>query len=173
MVKALIGLGSNLDAPRQQVLRALQELAQLPQSKLIKHSSLYETEPLTLPTLDSSHGQSVEIQPPYINAVAEMLTALAPEALLDQLQSIETAHQRVRGEVRWGPRTLDLDLLLYGNETIATQRLTVPHPGVTERNFVLIPMVEICPELKLPDGRAISELPACHDQQGVKRCLPE
>lgn len=170
MVMALIGLGSNLDAPRQQVLRALQELSQLPQSKLTKHSSLYETEPLTLPT---PPGHSVEIQPPYINAVAEMMTALAPEALLDQLQSIETAHHRVRGEIRWGPRTLDLDLLLYGNEIIATQRLSVPHPGVTERNFVLIPMVEICRELKLPDGRAISELPACHDQQGVKRCLPE
>lgn len=170
MVKTLIGLGSNLDDPQQQILRALQELSQLPQSKLIKQSSLYETEPMDPLT---SPGQAADVQPLYINAVAELMTELEPEALLDQLQSIETAHQRVRGAVQWGPRTLDLDLLLYGDENIATQRLTVPHPGVTERNFVLIPMVEICPELKLPDGRAISELPACHDQHGVKRCLPE
>ena len=167
MVKALIGLGSNLNEPLKQIQSALRELSQLPQSECTQYSSLYETEPM------GPADEPDYIQPAYINAVAELETELAAEELLDQLQSIETAHQRVRGEVQWGPRTLDLDLLLYGNEIIATQRLTVPHPGVTERNFVLIPMVEICPELKLPDGRAISELPACHDQQGVKRCLPE
>lgn len=169
MVQAFIGLGSNLQQPLTQIRDALRELAQLPLSKLIKQSSLYETEPMGPPSLS---GQPDYDQPRYINAVAELETELAPEELLDKLQSIETAHRRVRGEIQWGPRTLDLDLLLYGDETIETERLTVPHPGITERNFVLIPMVEISPELKLPDGRAIAELPACRDQHGVKRCPP-
>jgi len=164
MVKAYIGLGSNLDEPLQQIQGALGELAQLPQSQLLKHSSLYETEPM------GPADQSDYLQPGYINAVAEVETELDPVELLDQLQSIENSHQRVRGEIQWGPRTLDLDLLLYGDETVETERLTVPHPGITERNFVLIPMVEISPELRLPDGRAIAGLPACHDQHGVKRC---
>ena len=162
MVNAFIGLGSNLDEPLAQVRSALRALDQLPQSTLIQHSSLYETAPM---------GSAN--QPNYINAVAELATELAPEALLDQLQLIETAHQRVRGAERWGSRTLDLDLLLYGDEIIGAERLTVPHPGLTERNFVLIPMAEICPELRLPDGRAVAELPARHDQHGVKKCIPE
>jgi len=169
MVQAFIGLGSNLQQPLTQIHNALKELAQLPQSKLTKHSSLYETAPMGPPGLS---GQPDYEQPGYINAVAELATELAPEQLLDQLQSIENSHHRERGEVQWGPRTLDLDLLLYGDEIIETERLTVPHPGITERNFVLIPMVEISPELKLPDGRAIAELPACHDQHGVKQCPP-
>jgi 2-amino-4-hydroxy-6-hydroxymethyldihydropteridine diphosphokinase len=170
MVKALIGLGSNLNDPRQQLETALQELSQLPQSELTRYSSLYETAAMGPVTLS---GQPAYQQPDYLNAVAELETELGPEVLLDQLQSIEAAHQRLRGEIQWGPRTLDLDLLLYGDETIGTARLTVPHPGVAERNFVLIPMVEIRPNLKLPDGRSIAELPACHDQRGVKRCPPK
>lgn len=166
MVQTFIGLGSNLQQPLTQIRNALRELAQLSRSKLIKHSSFYETEPM------GPVDQADYDQPGYINAVAELETELAPEELLDKLQSIETAHRRVRGDIQWGPRTLDLDLLLYGDETIETERLTVPHPGITERNFVLIPMVEISPELKLPDGRAIAELSACRDQHGVKRCPP-
>ncbi len=166
MVRAFIGLGSNLNQPLTQIHSALTELTYLPDSELTKHSSLYETEPM------GPVDQPDYIQPGYINAVAELQTRLAPEALLDQLQAIEDSHNRERGEVQWGPRTLDLDLLLYGDEVIQTERLTVPHLGITERNFVLIPMVEISPELKLPDGRAITELPACHDQNGVKRCPP-
>lgn len=162
MVKAFIGLGSNLDEPRAQIEIALQELAQLPHTHFVRASSRYLTAPM-----------GPADQPYYINAVAELETELTPVALLDQLQAIESAHQRVRGVNQWGPRTLDLDLLLYGDETIGTERLTVPHPGVAERNFVLIPLVEISPELTLPDGRAIAELPACHDQHGVKRCPPE
>ena len=164
MVKAFIGLGSNLNDPHAQVKTALQELAQLPCSELTKYSSFYETEPM------GPADQPDYIQPGYINAVAEIETELEPESLLDKLQSIESAHQRVRGEIQWGPRTLDLDLLLYGDKMIHTERLTVPHPGITERNFVLIPMAEIQPDLRLPDGRAITELPAAHDQHGVKRC---
>ena len=167
MIKAFIGLGSNLNDPRTQVETALAELALLPRSKLTTFSALYETEPM------GPADKPDLVQPGYINAVALLMTELEPEKLLDQLQSIENRHQRVRGEVQWGPRTLDLDLLLYGDETINTERLTVPHPGITERNFVLIPMVEIRPDLKLPDGRAIVDLPASHDQHGVKRCPPK
>ncbi|MCW8983212.1 MAG: 2-amino-4-hydroxy-6-hydroxymethyldihydropteridine diphosphokinase, partial [Gammaproteobacteria bacterium] len=154
MVKAFIGLGSNLNSPRLQLENALQELAQLPKSQLTCFSSLYETAPM------GPVDQPDYVQPGYINAVAELETELAPEALLDQLQLIESVHQRVRGEVQWGPRTLDLDLLLYGEQIIETGRLSVPHPGLTERNFVLIPLYEIRADLKLPDGRAIADLPA-------------
>jgi len=141
-----IGLGSNLDDPRAQVSTALQELAQLPESSLVTHSSLYRSDPVGPPG-----------QPDYINAVAALDTQLSPETLLDALQAIEQAHQRVR-KIHWGPRTLDLDLLLYGNETIATPRLSVPHPFMTQRNFVLWPLAEIAPELILPDGRSLQAL---------------
>lgn len=141
-----IGLGSNLDDPRAQVSTALKELAQLPESSLVTHSSLYRSDPVGPPG-----------QPDYINAVAALDTQLSPETLLDALQAIEQAHQRVR-KIHWGPRTLDLDLLLYGNETIATPRLSVPHPFMTQRNFVLWPLAEIAPELILPDGRSLQAL---------------
>ncbi len=167
MVQAFIGLGSNLQQPLTQIQNALKELAQIPRSKLTNHSSLYQTAPM------GPVDQPDYEQPEYINAVAELATGLAPEQLLDQLQSIENDHHRERGELQWGPRTLDLDLLLYGEEIIETGRLTVPHPGIAERAFVLIPMLEISPELILPDGRAIAQLPACHDHHGVKRCLPK
>jgi len=144
--RAWIGLGSNLDDPHTQVSTALNELAQLPDSSLIMHSSLYRSDPVGPPG-----------QPDYINAVAALDTQLPPEALLDALQAIEQAHQRVR-KIHWGPRTLDLDLLLYGNETIATPRLSVPHPFMTQRSFVLWPLAEIAPELILPDGRPLQAL---------------
>jgi len=144
--RAWIGLGSNLDDPHTQVSTALNELAQLPDSSLIMHSSLYRSDPVGPPG-----------QPDYINAVAALDTQLPPEALLDALQAIEQAHQRVR-KIHWGPRTLDLDLLLYGNETIATPRLSVPHPFMTQRNFVLWPLAEIAPELILPDGHSLQAL---------------
>jgi len=146
MVRCYIGLGSNLEEPRQQVLQALEELAQLPASKLVDASSLYRSDPVGPPG-----------QPDYINAVACLETTLEAHALLDQLQAIEQAHDRVR-KIHWGPRTLDLDLLLYGNDTISTERLTVPHAFMTERSFVLWPLAEIAPELQLPDGQKLDQL---------------
>lgn len=145
-VRCYIGLGSNLDNPRQQVSTALLELAQLQDCTLVSQSRLYRSDPV-----------GPQDQPDFINAVAALDTTLPPHALLDQLQAVEQQHQRVR-ERHWGPRTLDLDLLLYGNETLATDRLTVPHAFMRERAFVLWPLAEIAPELKLPDGSCLSTL---------------
>jgi len=146
ILRAWIGLGSNLEHPPQQVRRAFEELRQLPDTTLVAHSSLYRSEPLGPPD-----------QPDYINAVAALDTRLAPEPLLDRLQAIEQAHRRVRTR-HWGPRTLDLDLLLYGDRVIATPRLTVPHPGIYTRHFVLWPLAELAPQLILPDGRPLQAL---------------
>lgn len=145
-VTAYIGLGSNLDDPLRQVQTALTELAGVRQSRLLKASGLYRSAPM------GPAGQ-----PDYINAVAALETTLAPDELLTQLQQLEARHQRVRKE-RWGPRSLDLDLLLYGDAVIDSEHLSVPHPGLTQRNFVLIPLCEIAPDLILPDNRGLSEL---------------
>ncbi|WP_409523749.1 2-amino-4-hydroxy-6-hydroxymethyldihydropteridine diphosphokinase [Nitrincola sp. MINF-07-Sa-05] len=142
-VRCFIGLGSNLDNPTDQVMQALKELQDLPGISLMASSSLYRSDPM-----------GPQDQPDYINAVAMLDTQLTPLALLDQLQTLEHAHQRIRLQ-HWGPRTLDLDLLLYGNQLITCERLTVPHPGLTERNFVLWPLAEIAPDLKFPDGSLI------------------
>ncbi len=145
-VQAYIGLGSNLDNPVQQLQQALIELAQLPGSDLQLHSSLYRSDPVGPPG-----------QPDYINAVARISTVLDAHQLLDQLQSLEKLHQRVRTQ-RWGPRTLDLDILLYAQHIIDSQRLQVPHPYIQERNFVLYPLAEMNPDLVLPDGTLLSDL---------------
>ncbi len=145
-LRAWIGLGSNLEDPLAQVSTALQELKLLPDTTLAARSSLYRSDPVGPPG-----------QPDYINAVAALDTRLEPEALLDALQAIEQMHQRVR-KIHWGPRTLDLDLLLYGDQVISTPRLTVPHAYMTERNFVLWPLAELAPELILPDGRSLNTL---------------
>ena len=141
-----IGLGSNLDDPIGHVSSALKELALLEECELIKASSLYSSAPV-----------GPQDQPDFINAVAEIATELSPEALLDQLQSLEQKHQRVR-ERHWGPRTLDLDILLYGNQIIETERLSVPHTFMHERSFVLYPLAEIIPDLITPKGIALSSL---------------
>lgn len=141
-----IGLGSNLEDPEAQVTTALQELSAIPDTKMLGQSVLYRSDPV------GPAGQ-----PDYINAVAAIETQLEPEVLLDHLQAIETAHERKR-LVRWGPRTLDLDLLLYGSETIQSDRLTVPHPEIPNRAFVLYPLAELNPELRFPDGKPLREL---------------
>jgi 2-amino-4-hydroxy-6-hydroxymethyldihydropteridine diphosphokinase len=151
---AFIGLGSNLDEPRQQVARALRELAGLPDTTLAAQSSLYRSAPMGPPD-----------QPAYINAVARLETRLAPEALLDALQAIEARHGRVRGDERWGPRTLDLDILLYADVRIDKPRLQVPHPGLAERNFVLQPLAEIAPDLDIPGLGPLRDL--------LARCPPD
>ncbi len=146
MVTAYIGLGSNLADPQARLRRAFAELAQLPQSQLLAQSSLYRSAPM-----------GSQDQPDYLNAVAALETALSPLALLAGLQAVEVAHQRVRGE-RWGPRTLDLDLLLYADQTIDLPTLTVPHPGLYERNFVLYPLAEIASGLVIPGLGVLGEL---------------
>ncbi|HEB92318.1 MAG TPA: 2-amino-4-hydroxy-6-hydroxymethyldihydropteridine diphosphokinase [Gammaproteobacteria bacterium] len=146
VVTAYIGLGSNLADPQARLRCAFTELAQLPQSQLLAQSSLYRSAPL-----------GPQDQPDYLNAVAALETALSPLALLAGLQAVETAQQRVRGE-RWGPRTLDLDLLLYADRTIDLPTLTVPHRGLYERNFVLYPLAEIAPGLVIPGVGVLDEL---------------
>ncbi len=146
MVTAYIGLGSNLGTPVEQLNRALAELALLPDTQLKRNSRFYQSPPMG--GLD---------QPDYINAVAELETSLNPEELLAKLKAIETAHGRIRGE-RWGARTLDLDLIVYGSIIIDMPDLKVPHPGMHERAFVLYPLYEIAPHLDIPGRGCITEL---------------
>ncbi|SDZ98078.1 2-amino-4-hydroxy-6-hydroxymethyldihydropteridine diphosphokinase [Alkalimonas amylolytica] len=145
--RCFIGLGANLNEPVAQLQRAIAALAGLPASKLGQVSSLYASRPM-----------GPQDQPDYVNAVAELHTELAPLQLLDALQQIEQQQGRLRKAERWGPRTLDLDLLLYGNEQLNSERLTVPHYGLAEREFVLYPLQEIAADLQLPDGRSIHGL---------------
>lgn len=155
--RCFIGLGSNLDDPRQQLLNAFEALSAIEGCTLGRRSSLYRSDPV-----------GPQDQPDFINAVAELYTSLEPEALLDQLQRIEQLHRRVR-ERHWGPRTLDLDLLLYADQIIDTARLRVPHPYMSERGFVLWPLAEIVPELVLPDGTPLEQLLALNPMGTLER----
>ncbi len=155
---AYVGLGSNLDDPIAQVGRALRELAGLPETRLTRTSALYRTAPM-----------GPANQPDYINAVAELQTSLSPPALLEALQCLERAHARVRTAERWGPRTLDLDVLLYGDNVLEDPQLCIPHPGLAVRAFVLIPLAEIAPTLMVPGLGPLSGLLAALDPQGIER----
>lgn len=146
-IDTYIGIGSNLDDPVSQVTQAIEELRNLHDSSLISCSSLYRSPPM-----------GPADQPDYINAVVWLQTRLAPLMLLDTLWNIEMSHGRVRGNQRWGPRVLDLDIILYGAQKIDESRLTVPHPGMSERAFVLYPLMEINPDLHIPAHGLIREL---------------
>jgi 2-amino-4-hydroxy-6-hydroxymethyldihydropteridine diphosphokinase len=143
---AYIGIGSNLDDPRAQVLQAFTELDRLPHTRVVKKSSLYRSAPI---------GHAA--QPDFINAVAQLETGLPAERLLAELQEVEARHGRVRSFPN-APRTLDLDVLLYGNAEIRSTTLTVPHPRMHERAFVLKPLLEISPQLSF-------DLAACAQQK--------
>ena len=154
MSLAYVGLGSNLDDPRRQVGQAISELAGIPATRVLKRSSLYRSEPL---------GHAA--QPEFVNAVAALDTVLEPEALLGELQAIEARHARARS-FRNAPRTLDLDLLLYGDRVQRSARLELPHPRMHERAFVLEPLLEIEPGIAVPGrGRAQDLLAACAGQR--------
>lgn len=158
-----IGLGSNLGQPAEQLRQALQAMDQLPQTRLAKASSLYSSAPV-----------GPADQPRYTNAVALLETALEPLQLLDALQSIEQQHGRVRTGERWGPRTLDLDILLFGNRAITHERLQVPHYQMHLRAFVLYPLAEItAASLPLPDGRTLIDvLIQCPQDSSLHRLTP-
>ncbi|QPB42331.1 2-amino-4-hydroxy-6-hydroxymethyldihydropteridine diphosphokinase [Rodentibacter haemolyticus] len=141
-----IALGSNLNTPVEQLNNALKAIDNLAQTNLIAVSAFYQSKPL-----------GPQDQPDYVNAVAKIETQLAPLALLDELQRIENEQGRVRLR-RWGERTLDLDILLYGNEIIRNERLTVPHYDMHNREFVIVPLLEIAPDLTFPNGLNLSEL---------------
>ncbi|CAM3770916.1 2-amino-4-hydroxy-6-hydroxymethyldihydropteridine diphosphokinase [Rheinheimera salexigens] len=147
MTRCFIGLGANLAQPIVQLQQALSAIQALPNTKLVDASAFYGSKPM-----------GPQDQPDYVNAVVAIDTELAAEALLDHLQQIEQQQGRQRKANRWGPRTLDLDILLYGQQIISTERLTVPHYGLSQREFVLYPLAEIAPELILPDGTVLQHL---------------
>jgi 2-amino-4-hydroxy-6-hydroxymethyldihydropteridine diphosphokinase len=154
---AYIGLGSNLEGPSSQIERALELLDAVPDTRLVARSSRY---------LSAAYGP--EEQPDFVNAVALVLTTLGPWTLLGHLQKIERMQGRIAG-VRWGPRTLDLDLLVYGDRKIDEPSLTVPHAGIAERNFVLLPLREIAPELVIPGLGQIGDIAVSECEPRISR----
>ncbi len=147
MTIAYIGLGSNLSEPIKQIQQAVTEIAKIAQSNISAISSIYLSKPM-----------GPQDQDDYINAVLALETGLSALDLLDALQAIENLAGRVRKENRWGARILDLDIILFGDETINNERLTVPHYGMQEREFVLLPLAEIAPTIILPNGVKIQQL---------------
>jgi 2-amino-4-hydroxy-6-hydroxymethyldihydropteridine diphosphokinase len=144
---AYIGLGSNLSEPIKQIKDAIKKIEKIPQSQITAHSSLYLSKPM-----------GPQDQDDYVNAVIALETSLSAIDLLDYLQSVENEAGRIRKENRWGARILDLDIILFGNEVISSERLTVPHYGMTDREFVLLPLAEIAPLLQLPNGESVKNL---------------
>ena len=160
MTICFIGLGSNLANPMQQVSAAVNEIASLPTTQLQAQSPWYQS---------SAVGPGV--QDDYVNGAVMIETKLSALELLDALQAIEQSHKRVRKE-RWGPRTLDLDILAYGDQHIETERLNVPHPRIAERNFVIYPLYDLAPDLKLANGLNIAELQQQVGDSGLLRINP-
>ena len=157
---AYIGIGSNLDDPVVQVQEAFEELDAIPDSLLAARSSLYSSKPLGPPD-----------QPDYVNAVAALETLLSAEELLQALIDIEDRQGRERNAEKWGSRILDLDLLLYGNKKINTATLTVPHPGLCERDFVIVPLAEIAGNLNIPECGFLSVAIARCENHGLKKLI--
>lgn len=158
-----IGIGSNLGEPRAQVEQAIVRLGHIEGTQRQTVSSLYQSKPVGQP------GQG-----DYINAVALLATLLPPASLLDALQAIEHAQGRVRAGARWGPRTLDLDILLYNDEIIHTERLSVPHPEIANRIFVLEPLYSIAPTLSVPlvgSVAALRQSLGCTDIKRLDNCF--
>jgi 2-amino-4-hydroxy-6-hydroxymethyldihydropteridine diphosphokinase len=155
---AYVGVGSNLADPEAQVRRALQALGKLPRTRLVVSSPLYRTQPF---------GE-VE-QPAFVNAVAGLLTQMSPDDLLTGLRSLERELGREPPRERWGPRLIDLDLLVVGRETRATPVLTLPHAGLAERDFVLYPLADIAPALDVPGVGQVAQLRARVANRGIVR----
>ena len=147
MSRVYVALGANLHEPQAQISAAQTALLELAEPGSLRHSPLYQSQPMG-PT----------DQPPYINGVSVFETKLAPLDLLDALQAIEQTQGRVRKEQRWGPRTLDLDILLYDHLIMNDDRLTLPHYGMKQREFVLYPLADLCPTLILPCGTDLADL---------------
>jgi 2-amino-4-hydroxy-6-hydroxymethyldihydropteridine diphosphokinase len=156
-VTAFFGLGSNLGDRAENIKEALRRLDEIPGIEIEKTSSMYETEPVGL----------VE-QPDFINAVAEGKTSLSPEDLLKAVMQVEKGMGRVR-TLRWGPRIIDIDILIYDDVSVNTPELVIPHPRMQERAFVMIPLCEIAPDLKLDGGRGIKEIIESLGKQTVRK----
>ncbi len=162
MKRVFIALGSNLGDRETHLDGAVKAISQLAGCRIVARSPIYETEPL-----------GVVEQPPFLNAVIEIETAIPAETLLQQLLMIEKQHGRQRRE-KWGPRTLDLDILLFGDQMIRTETLTVPHPRMAERRFVLVPLADLVPELQVPGSKktVAALLQECPDRSHVWRFNP-
>lgn len=158
MIDVYLGLGSNLASPLKQLQRCLEALQNEPALQVMAVSPFYGSTAI-------GPGQ----QPDYVNGVAHLQTNLAADILLQQLQHIEQTQGRERGPVRWLPRTLDLDILLYGNQIIEQPHLHIPHPRMCERNFVLLPLYDLAPDLILPDGTPLRELAQQCNANGLWR----
>lgn len=156
--EAFIGLGSNMDDPVAKVRAGMVALETMPETQLEQCSSLYRSAPI-----------GVEKQPDFVNAVCRLLTRLSSIALLERLLAIELAHGRQRPGPEDGPRPLDLDLLLYDEQIYDSPQLTLPHPRLHERAFVLLPMIEIAPDLVVPGKGRVRDLAACCAGQRVER----
>ena len=158
-VRAYVGLGANLGDATATIDAALRALDALPGSSVLRHSARYRT---------PAWGRTD--QPDFINAVAAVRTTLAPQALLDGLLAIERRFGRERAatDARWGPRVLDLDLLLHGDAVLDTPGLTLPHPRLHERAFVLVPLAEIAPALLVPGAGRVDALCAAVDATGIE-----
>jgi 2-amino-4-hydroxy-6-hydroxymethyldihydropteridine diphosphokinase len=162
-VPAFVGIGANLGDPVAQVLDALARLGRdVPHTRLSGHSRLYRNPPM-----------GPQDQPDYVNAVARLETRLQPRALLTRLQAIEVACGRRRDGTRWGPRVLDLDLLLFGGEVIDEPGLRVPHPGIAERDFVLFPLLELDPALMIPGQGSVAALSRGMPAMGLQAIAEE
>lgn len=156
-MRAYVALGSNLGDSRQQLLDAIEALAGLPRTKVIARSKIYRTPPWGM--VD---------QPDFLNAVVALETALEPHELLDALLQIERAAGRQRNGERWGPRTLDLDLLHVVGRTINDERLTLPHPHIADRAFVLLPLRDVASDLEIPGQGKVTDLLRTVDTQGCE-----
>ena len=155
---AYVGVGSNLSDPRAQVARAFDALARLPRSQLLARSPLYQTPPF---------GDVA--QPPFVNAAAGLLTQLSPEEMLAALRDVEKSLGREPPVERWGPRLIDLDLLVQGSEKRNTEILKLPHPGIAERDFVLYPLADIAPDLDVPGVGRVVRLRGAVANRGVEK----
>lgn len=157
-VTAYVGIGSNLDGPAAHVIRAFEDLSLLPDTRLIARSPLYKSPPM-----------GTQSQPDFVNAVAALATGLSARALMQALLGIELQHGRRRDGTRWGPRSLDLDLLLYGDTVSDAPELVLPHPGMHQRAFVLYPLADIAPGLAIPGSGTVEELRVRHPDARVVR----
>ena len=153
---AYVGLGSNLDGPRARIARAFEALARLPGTRLVLRSRLYGSKPF-----------GPVAQPDFVNAAAGLLTTLDVEAFFGALRALEPALGREPPRERWGPRAMDLDLLVYGEERRDGGALLLPHPGIVERNFVLYPLLDIAPDLMVPGRGRVRELAARVAPEGI------
>ena len=156
---AFVALGSNLDQPAMHVQRAMLDIDELPETELMRVSSLYETAPV-----------GIEDQPPFVNAVVQIATTLSPHDLLARLHTIEAQHGRRRGrrsDEKNGPRTLDLDILMFNGSQLDDRGLVIPHPRMHERAFVLVPLVEIAPDIVIPGKGVAKDLLATLNVTGV------